>query len=153
LPVGSGSVQSTADANADPAKTEITVMYDAFGRMSAMQKDWGYAALVEYGGKDILFDIGSNPDILAQNAKAKGMDLTKLDFVVMSHRHGGGPCSFLPGLGWFAQSPKSTRVWQPTLSWNQLRSLTRPQKNGADILRLREGNNEYRVFCHLSSNN
>jgi metal-dependent hydrolase (beta-lactamase superfamily II) len=54
----------------------------------AMQKDRGYAALVEYGGKRILFDTGNNPDILAQNAKAKGVDLTKLDFVVMSHRHG-----------------------------------------------------------------
>jgi 7,8-dihydropterin-6-yl-methyl-4-(beta-D-ribofuranosyl)aminobenzene 5'-phosphate synthase len=35
-----------------------------------MQKDWGYAVLVEYGGKRILFDTGSNPDILAQNARA-----------------------------------------------------------------------------------
>jgi hypothetical protein len=31
--------------------------------------------------------------------------------------------SFLPGLGWLAP-PKSTRVWEPTLLWNQLRSLT-----------------------------
>lgn len=53
-----------------------------------MQKDWGYAALVEYGGKLILFDTGNNPDILAKNAKAKGIDFSKLDFVVMSHRHG-----------------------------------------------------------------
>ena len=35
-----------------------------------------------------MFDTGNNPDILAQNAKAKGIDLAKLDFVVMSHRHG-----------------------------------------------------------------
>jgi 7,8-dihydropterin-6-yl-methyl-4-(beta-D-ribofuranosyl)aminobenzene 5'-phosphate synthase len=41
-----------------------------------MQKDWGYAAFVEYGGKRILFDTGNNPDILAQNAKAKGIDLS-----------------------------------------------------------------------------
>jgi 7,8-dihydropterin-6-yl-methyl-4-(beta-D-ribofuranosyl)aminobenzene 5'-phosphate synthase len=53
-----------------------------------MQKDWGYAALVEYGGKRILFDTGNNPEVLAQNAKAKGIDLSSLDFVVMSHRHG-----------------------------------------------------------------
>jgi 7,8-dihydropterin-6-yl-methyl-4-(beta-D-ribofuranosyl)aminobenzene 5'-phosphate synthase len=53
-----------------------------------MQQDWGYAALVGYDGKRILFDTGNNPDILAQNAKAKGIDLSKLDFVVMSHRHG-----------------------------------------------------------------
>jgi 7,8-dihydropterin-6-yl-methyl-4-(beta-D-ribofuranosyl)aminobenzene 5'-phosphate synthase len=67
---------------------QITVLYDAFGKSSSMQKDWGYAALVEYGGKRILFDTGNNPDILALNAKAKGADLSKLDFVVMSHRHG-----------------------------------------------------------------
>jgi 7,8-dihydropterin-6-yl-methyl-4-(beta-D-ribofuranosyl)aminobenzene 5'-phosphate synthase len=86
--VESGSVQSATDANADPTKVQITLLYDAFGQNSAMQKDWGYAALVEYGGKRILFDTGNNPDILAQNAKAKGIDLAKLDFVVMSHRHG-----------------------------------------------------------------
>lgn len=67
---------------------QITVLYDAFGKASTMKKDWGYAALVEYGGKRILFDTGNNPDILAQNAKAKGVDLRKLDLVVMSHRHG-----------------------------------------------------------------
>ncbi|HEY9205517.1 MAG TPA: MBL fold metallo-hydrolase, partial [Candidatus Methanoperedens sp.] len=75
-------------ASADPTKVQITVLYDAFGKASAMQKDWGYAAFIEYGGKRILFDTGNNPDILAQNAKAKGIDLSKLDFVVMSHRHG-----------------------------------------------------------------
>src|SRR5512136_606043 len=75
-------------ARADPSKAQITVLYDAFGKSSAMQKDWGYAALIEYGGKRILFDTGNNSDILAQNAKAKGIDLSKLDFVVMSHRHG-----------------------------------------------------------------
>lgn len=79
---------SAASAAADSAKAEITVLYDAFGNNSVMQKDWGYAALVEYGSKRILFDTGNNPDVLAQNAKAKGVDLTKLDFVVMSHRHG-----------------------------------------------------------------
>jgi 7,8-dihydropterin-6-yl-methyl-4-(beta-D-ribofuranosyl)aminobenzene 5'-phosphate synthase len=75
-------------ASADPAKAQITILYDAFGKSSGMQKDWGYAALIEYGGRRILFDTGNNGDTLAQNAKAKGIDLSKLDFVVMSHRHG-----------------------------------------------------------------
>src|SRR5205823_5138746 len=77
-----------AAAGGDSTKAQITVLYDAFGRSSAMQKDWGYAALIEYGGKRILFDTGNNGDILAQNAKAKGVDLSQLDFVIMSHRHG-----------------------------------------------------------------
>jgi 7,8-dihydropterin-6-yl-methyl-4-(beta-D-ribofuranosyl)aminobenzene 5'-phosphate synthase len=75
-------------ASASPAKPQITILYDAFGKDSAMQRDWGYAALVEYGEKRILFDSGNNPGVLAHNAKAKSIDLSKLDFVVMSHRHG-----------------------------------------------------------------
>ena len=77
-----------AEATSTPEKAQVTILYDAFGKPSAMQKDWGFAALVEYGGKRILFDTGDNPDILASNAKAKGVDLSQLDFVVISHRHG-----------------------------------------------------------------
>ena len=84
--------------SAEPSKAQLTVLYDAFGKASAMQKDWGYAAVVDYGGKRILFDTGNNPDILAQNAKAKNVDLSRLDFVVMSHRHGDhmGGIPYLP---------------------------------------------------------
>lgn len=75
-------------ADVDAEKAQITVLYDAFGQTAGMRQDWGYAALIQYHGKRILFDTGNNPEILAQNAKAKGIDLSKLDLVVMSHRHG-----------------------------------------------------------------
>lgn len=81
-----GCVASTITVTSPP-KAQITVLYDAFGKNPALQKDWGYAALIEYGGKRILFDTGDNPDILAHNVKTLGIDLSKLDFVVMSHRH------------------------------------------------------------------
>lgn len=85
---GSLAHKSATSATVGPPKAQITVLYDAFGQTSAMQKDWGYSVLVEYGGKRILFDTGNSPDILAQNVKANGIDLSKLDFAVMSHRHG-----------------------------------------------------------------
>jgi len=66
----------------------ITILYDAFGKASGMKKDWGYSALVEYSGKHILFDTGNNAEIFAQNVKVSGVDLKKLDFAVISHRHG-----------------------------------------------------------------
>ena len=75
-------------ASATPVDAKITVLYDAFGKKPGMQKDWGYSALIEYAGKRILFDTGNNADILERNAKANNVDLSKLDFVVMSHRHG-----------------------------------------------------------------
>lgn len=89
LMAGCASPSSSAPtAGGDPAKARITVLYDAFGRDPALQKDWGYAAFIEAGGKRILFDTGNNADVLAKNAAAKAVDLSRLDFVVMSHRHG-----------------------------------------------------------------
>ena len=81
---------TTPEALTEPvvAEPRITILYDAFGKSAAMRKDWGYAAFIEYAGKRILFDAGNNPEILEQNAKVKGVDLSNLDFVVMSHRHG-----------------------------------------------------------------
>ena len=76
-----------AQPTAAAAKNRITILYDAFGKHAGMKQDWGYAALVEVNGKRILFDTGDNPEIFAQNVKAKGVDLTQIDFVVMSHRH------------------------------------------------------------------
>jgi len=81
-----GSPREPATAT-NPQKAQITVLYDAFGKNPGLQKDWGYAALIEYDGKRILFDTGDNPQILAHNAKALNVDLSRLDFVVMSHRH------------------------------------------------------------------
>ena len=69
------------------AESKITILYDAFGEDAAMKKDWGFSALVEVAGKQILFDTGNDRDIFAANVKAKNIDLTNLDFVVLSHRH------------------------------------------------------------------
>ncbi|HUI61602.1 MAG TPA: MBL fold metallo-hydrolase [Steroidobacteraceae bacterium] len=89
--------------------TRVTVLYDAFGRETGLQRDWGYAAFVETAGKRILFDTGNNAEVLAQNTRAKGIDLSRLDFVVMSHRHGDhmGGMSYL-----LAQNPK-VRIYAP----------------------------------------
>jgi 7,8-dihydropterin-6-yl-methyl-4-(beta-D-ribofuranosyl)aminobenzene 5'-phosphate synthase len=85
-------LSSCATTEPKPATTavppaRITVLYDAFGKDAAMTRDWGYAALVEINGKRILFDTGDDAAVLAENVKAKGVDLTRLDFVVLSHRH------------------------------------------------------------------
>src|SRR5579864_6097645 len=82
------SCTTTSPTSAAAETPRITILYDAFGKDAAMTKDWGYAALVEINGKRILFDTGDDPAIFAKNVKAKGVDLTKLDFVVLSHRHG-----------------------------------------------------------------
>jgi 7,8-dihydropterin-6-yl-methyl-4-(beta-D-ribofuranosyl)aminobenzene 5'-phosphate synthase len=110
LVMGGCAVTDTQSSqSAGPQQPRITVLYDAFGKPSAMQKDWGYAALIEYGGKRILFDTGDNPDILAQNAKAKGVDLSKLDFVVMSHRHG----DHMGGMSYLLSVNPKVKIYAP----------------------------------------
>jgi 7,8-dihydropterin-6-yl-methyl-4-(beta-D-ribofuranosyl)aminobenzene 5'-phosphate synthase len=88
---------------------QITVLYDAFGRDASMKKDWGFSALVEVGGKRILFDTGNNSEIFAHNVKAKGVDLTNLDFVVMSHRHG----DHIGGLNYLLSVNPNVAIYAP----------------------------------------
>src|SRR6266571_4082171 len=70
------------------APNRVTILYDAFGDRAGLTRDWGFAALVEYNGKRILFDTGNNGDVFANNVRALGVDLRTIDFVVISHRHG-----------------------------------------------------------------
>jgi 7,8-dihydropterin-6-yl-methyl-4-(beta-D-ribofuranosyl)aminobenzene 5'-phosphate synthase len=69
------------------AQDKVTILYDAFGESAELTKDWGFSALVEHNGKRILFDTGNNAAIFEHNVKALRVNLTKLDFVVISHRH------------------------------------------------------------------
>jgi 7,8-dihydropterin-6-yl-methyl-4-(beta-D-ribofuranosyl)aminobenzene 5'-phosphate synthase len=66
----------------------VTILYDAFGDRPGLTPDWGFAALVEYGGHRILFDAGNDGDVFARNVRALKVDLRRLDFAVVSHRHG-----------------------------------------------------------------
>src|SRR6478736_7033042 len=81
------SIVPPARAAEPESKDQITILYDAFGSDPSMTKDWGFSAFVEIAGKRILFDTGNDADIFAANVKAKSVDLTNLDFVVLSHRH------------------------------------------------------------------
>jgi 7,8-dihydropterin-6-yl-methyl-4-(beta-D-ribofuranosyl)aminobenzene 5'-phosphate synthase len=99
---------STATAVAS-APARITVLYDAFGNTASMTKDWGYAALVEINGKRILFDTGDDPVILEKNVKAKGVDITKLDFVVLSHRHS----DHVGGLSYLLSVNPKVKIYAP----------------------------------------
>jgi 7,8-dihydropterin-6-yl-methyl-4-(beta-D-ribofuranosyl)aminobenzene 5'-phosphate synthase len=91
------------------AQNRVTILYDAFGKPSALQKDWGFAALIEYGGKRILFDTGNNADTFAHNVKALNIDLKRLDFVVISHRHG----DHTSGLNYLLRVNPGVKIYVP----------------------------------------
>jgi 7,8-dihydropterin-6-yl-methyl-4-(beta-D-ribofuranosyl)aminobenzene 5'-phosphate synthase len=95
-------------AAADPGQ-RVTILYDAFGDSPAMTRDWGFAALIEYGGKRILFDTGNDAQIFARNVQAAAVDLTGLDFVLISHRH----LDHTAGLAYLLSINPGVRIYAP----------------------------------------
>ena len=100
---------TTQMSTPSPSAPRITILYDAFGKNASMKKDWGFSALIEINGKRILFDTGDNPDIFAQNVKAAGVDLTRLDFAIISHRHG----DHMGGLTYLEKVNPSVKIYAP----------------------------------------
>jgi 7,8-dihydropterin-6-yl-methyl-4-(beta-D-ribofuranosyl)aminobenzene 5'-phosphate synthase len=73
---------------------EITILStmladDGFG-------EWGFAALVEVDGKRFLFDTGAHEDTVQRNLKVKGLDLSDVEAVVLSHNHADHTTGLLP---------------------------------------------------------
>ncbi len=87
----------------------VTILYDAFGASSSLLKDWGFAALVEYGGRRILFDTGNNAKIFEHNVRQLGADLTRLDAAIISHRHG----DHTSGLTYLLDVNSRVRIYAP----------------------------------------
>src|SRR5437588_5794255 len=103
------SIPAPARAAAPEAKSQITILYDAFGADPSMSKDWGFSALVEVAGKRILFDTGNDAGIFAANVKAKGVDLKTIDFVVLSHRHS----DHMAGLNYVLSVNPTVKIYAP----------------------------------------
>ena len=49
--------------------------------------EWGFSALVEVDGEKILFDTGSRPNTVFQNATELNIDLSNIKNVYLSHNH------------------------------------------------------------------
>jgi 7,8-dihydropterin-6-yl-methyl-4-(beta-D-ribofuranosyl)aminobenzene 5'-phosphate synthase len=87
----------------------VTILYDAFGKSPQLTKDWGFSALVEYDGKRILLDTGNNAGIFENNVKTLKVDLRKLDFVVISHRH----ADHTSGLNYLLSVNPGVKIYTP----------------------------------------
>jgi metal-dependent hydrolase (beta-lactamase superfamily II)/pimeloyl-ACP methyl ester carboxylesterase len=66
----------------------ITVLFDNTVADSRLTPAWGFAALIEHGGRTLLFDAGGDPRLLLANADSLGIDLRRVDAVAVSHAHG-----------------------------------------------------------------
>ncbi len=101
------AISFAGHAGESPAR--VTIIYDAFGKPSDLERGWGYSALIEYGGKRILFDTGGQYRVFADNVRKLKIDLKTLDFVVLSHRHG----DHTSGLAYVLQQNPKIKIYAP----------------------------------------
>ncbi|PRC94574.1 MBL fold metallo-hydrolase [Solimicrobium silvestre] len=123
----------TAHAKESPAR--VTIIYDAFGKPSNLERGWGYSALVEYGGKRILFDTGGQYKAFANNVRKLHIDLKNLDFVVISHRHG----DHTAGLNYVLQQNPNVKIYAPLERGSFGAPVTANSTIGKSMLRVVDG--------------
>jgi len=109
----------------EEAGNRVTILYDAFGKSPAVTKAWGFSALVEYGGKRILFDTGGNA----------------VDFVVLSHRHS----DHISGLSYLLRVNPTVKIYTPAdpwgpFGWGAPNSFYRRDESLAANMRYFDGN-------------
>lgn len=67
------------------AMVKIRILMDNHAE-EPLTAQWGLAVWIEYRGRKILLDAGSNGDFV-QNAEKMGIDLNEAEFAVLSHAH------------------------------------------------------------------
>jgi 7,8-dihydropterin-6-yl-methyl-4-(beta-D-ribofuranosyl)aminobenzene 5'-phosphate synthase len=86
------------NAQAQSTFCRITVVFNNIPHMAGLQTAWGFSCVVEGFEQTLLFDTGSNGEILLDNMRHLGIDPLSIDAVVLSHYHGdhtGGLSAFL----------------------------------------------------------
>ena len=64
---------------------KATVLIDNIAE-SPLKDEWGLCVFIEHKGKKILLDTGASA-LFKENAKKLGVDLSTVDFAVLSHAH------------------------------------------------------------------
>lgn len=87
----------------------MSVVYDNNPYDKSLKTDWGFSCFVEGLEKSVLFDTGTNGQILLSNMDKLGMHPEKVDVVVLSHAHR----DHTGGLEDFLTRNSKIEVWLP----------------------------------------
>jgi 7,8-dihydropterin-6-yl-methyl-4-(beta-D-ribofuranosyl)aminobenzene 5'-phosphate synthase len=81
-------LSATAQTKPNSNGVSMTNVYDAFGsERKGLKQDFGFSAIVQYRGKTILFDAGTDARVFESNLKSLKIDLREIDVAVVSHGH------------------------------------------------------------------
>jgi 7,8-dihydropterin-6-yl-methyl-4-(beta-D-ribofuranosyl)aminobenzene 5'-phosphate synthase len=66
---------------------DLRILFDNIPFEEGLTSGWGFSAVVRGYSKIVLFDTGSDGDVLLGNMRAVGLDPKEIDVVVISHPH------------------------------------------------------------------
>ena len=89
---------------------KVTIIYDNTTFRKNLQADWGFSALIQVKGRNILFDTGANGDILLSNMEKLKVNSKEIGDVFISHPH----WDHTGGLSSFLQLNNKVKLWAPS---------------------------------------
>ncbi len=89
---------------------KVTIVYDNTVFREDLQADWGFSALIQAKGKNILFDTGANGSILLSNMEKLKINPKEIEDVFISHLH----WDHIGGLSSLLQLNDKVRLWIPS---------------------------------------
>lgn len=104
----------------------VKIVYDNTVYQKGLKSDWGFAAVIEAFGRNILFDSGADGKILLDNMRQMNIDPKSIDTIFLSHHH----FDHTGGLASFLEVNNDVKVYAP----NSLRGV----KNAAEVVRVKD---------------
>ena len=106
----------------------LTVLFDSVAMMSGLQTGLGFSCLAEVGETKVLFDTGSDGEILLSNMYHIGIDPNEINIVLISHSRFG----HIGGLEDFLHKNSKTPVVIPESFPKNLVEMIK--KTGAEVI-------------------
>ncbi len=84
----SGSLGADRPKGKDRPELEIRILFDNTSARKDLLRSWGFSALVDFRGRRMLFDSGSDPILLLEHMHKMHIDPKSIEAAVISHQHG-----------------------------------------------------------------
>ncbi len=96
---------------------KLTVIVD--NNPGRARGSWGWSIHVDCGSWNCLFDADSSPELMEENSRVLGIDLSKINFAVLSHNH----WDHTGGFSYVARVAPGKPVYTPRDAESYFRSL------------------------------